>query len=846
MDPMPERPSLDGLEDRWAPRWEAAGTYAFDRSRPRVEVFAIDSPPLTVSGSLHLGHVLSYTQTDLVARYQRMRGRSVFYPVAWDDNGLPTERRVQQVFGVRCEPTLPYDPGFRPPSTPDALSTQDRKEPVPVSRRGFVELCERLAARDEAAFEAVWRRLGLSVDWTLAYSTIDERSRRTAQRAFLRDLARGDAYRADGPTLWDVDFRTAVAQAELADREVDGGWHSLAFGQCTIDTTRPELLPACVAVVVHPDDQRYAGLVGGTLRTPLFGVEVPVRAHPLADPAKGTGLAMVCTFGDLTDVTWWRELALPTRAVLGLDGRFRADPPDGVAPGPYAELAGRTVASARRRIVELLRAAGALRGQPRPVRHSVAFSEYGRRPLEIIPTGQWYLRNGGRDPQLRAALLARGRELRWHPPHMRARYEDWVRGLTGDWLVSRQRFFGVPFPVWYPVDAAGEPVTGTPLLPAADRLPVDPAVDVPPGFTADQRDRPGGFTAERDVLDTWATSSLTPWIAGGWADDPDLFARVFPYDLHPQAHEIIRTWLFTETLRAHLELGRLPWTDAAISGWVLDPDRKKMSKSRGNVTTPDEPMRRYGADAVRYWAAHARLGVDTAYDEGQLRVGRRLAVKLLNVSRFVLGRPGGDGTPSAAVDRAALGRLAGTVAAATAAFDRYDHAEALARAESYAWWFCDDHVELVKSRAYGAAGPQAAASAVAGLRTALDTLLRLLAPVLPFATEEVWSWWREGSVHRAAWPDPAPLRAAARGLDPRLPELVSWVLGEVRRAKSSAHVSVRAPVDRLRVQADELSAAALRHAAVDLALASGANHLELERTAGEPAVQVTLAVDPVS
>jgi valyl-tRNA synthetase len=862
MDSMPERPSLDGLEDRWAQRWEAAGTYCFDRSRPRAEVFAIDSPPLTVSGSLHVGHVLSYTHTDLVARYQRMRGRTVFYPVAWDDNGLPTERRVQQVFGVRCEPALRYDPSFEPPSTPDP------KRPVPVSRRGFVELCERLAGRDEAVFAAVWRRLGLSVDWTLAYSTIDERSRRTAQLAFLRDLARGDAYRADGPTLWDVDFGTAVAQAELTDREVDGAWHSVAFdaadqGQfpgapdagggpldaagasappaVTVDTTRPELLPACVAVVAHPADERYAALIGRTLRTPVFGVEVPVYAHPLAEQGKGTGLAMVCTFGDLTDVTWWRELALPTRAVVGRDGRFRPDAPQGVPPGPYSELAGLTVVSARRRIVELLRDAGALRGEPRPVRHPVAFYENGRRPLEIVASGQWYLRNGGRDPALREALLDRGRELRWHPPHMRARYEDWVRGLTGDWLVSRQRFFGVPFPVWYPTDAAGEPRYDRPLLPAEDRLPVDPAVDRPDGYAADRRDRPGGFTAERDVLDTWATSSLTPQIAGGWAGEQDLFARVFPYDLHPQAHEIIRTWLFSEVLRAHTGLGRLPWTDVAISGWVLDPDRKKMSKSRGNVTTPDEPLGRFGADAVRYWAAQARLGVDTAYDEGQLRVGRRLAVKLLNVSRFVLGLPGEAGTTTEAVDRAALGRLADTVAAATEAFDRYDHAAALTSAEAYAWWFCDDHVELVKSRAYGAAGPDAAASAVAGLRIALDALLRLLAPVLPFVTEEVWSWWREGSVHRAGWPDPAPLRTAARGLDPRLPELASWVLGEVRRAKSAAHVSVRAPVDRLRVLADELSAAALRHAAVDLALAAGATHLELEPTAGAAAVQVTLA-----
>ena len=835
MDALPERPSLDGLEDKWAARWDAAGTYRFDRSRPRAEVFSVDSPPLTVSGSLHIGHVLSYTQTDLVARYQRMRGRSVFYPVAWDDNGLPTERRAQNLFGVRPEPGLPYDPDFRPPSTPDP------RRPVPVSRRGFVELCQRLSAEDEAVFAAAWRRLGLSVDWSLAYASIDERSRRTAQQAFLDDLDRGDAYRADGPTLWDADFGTAVAQAELEDREVDGAWYSLAFGQFTVDTTRPELLPACVALVVHPSDERYAGLVGSSLRTPVFGVDVPVLAHRLVEPDKGTGLVMVCTFGDLTDVTWWRELGLPTRPVLGRDGRFLAAPPAGVDPAAYAPLAGLTVFSARQRMAELLAETGALHGRPRPTRHSVAFYENGRRPLEIVVSGQWYLRNGGRNPELREQLLARGRELRWHPEHMRARYEDWVRGLAGDWLVSRQRFYGVPIPVWYGISAAGEVEFDRVLRPAA--LPVDPAVDVPPGFTADQRDRPGGFTADRDVLDTWATSSLTPWIAGDRWGDEDLFGRVFPYDLHPQAHEIIRTWLFTEVLRSHLALGRLPWSDAAISGWVLDPDRKKMSKSRGNVTTPAEPLDQFGADAVRYWAASARLGVDTAYDPGQLRVGRRLAVKLLNVARFVLGlpEPSSDRPTAAAVDRAALARLADTVQAATAAFDRYDHAGALAAAESYAWWFCDDHVELVKSRAYGATDPAGAASAVAGLRAVLDVLLRLLAPVLPYATEEVWSWWRPGSVHTASWPAAAPLRAAAGTVDPRLPELASWVLSEVRRAKSGAHVSVRAPVSRLSVAVDEGQAIALRPAAVDLALAAGASHVELDPTATAPEVEVTLA-----
>jgi valyl-tRNA synthetase len=834
MDALPDRPSLDGLEDKWAARWVAAGTYRFDRSRPRAEVFSVDSPPLTVSGSLHVGHVLSYTQTDLVARYQRMRGRSVFYPVAWDDNGLPTERRVQNVFGVRGDATLPYDPDWTAPSTPDT------RRPVVVSRRNFIELCQRLSAEDEAAFAAVWRRLGLSVDWSLVYTTIDERSRRTAQRAFLHDLDRGDAYRADGPTLWDADFGTAVAQAELEDREVDGAWYSLAFGQFTVDTTRPELLPACVALVVHPGDQRYTELVGSSLRTPLFGAEVPVLAHRLVDPDKGTGLVMVCTFGDLTDVAWWRDLGLPTRPVLGRDGRFRRTPPAGADPAAYAPLAGLTVFSARQRMAELLAEAGALRGEPRPTRHSVAFYENGRRPLEIVVSGQWYLRNGGRDPALREELLARGRELRWHPDHMRARYEDWVRGLAGDWLVSRQRFYGVPIPVWYGISPTGEVEFDRVLRP--ETLPVDPAVDVPSGFAADQRDRPGGFTADRDVLDTWATSSLTPWIAGDRWGDADLFDRVFPYDLHPQAHEIIRTWLFTEVLRSHLALGRLPWSDIAISGWVLDPDRKKMSKSRGNVTTPAEPLDQFGPDAVRYWAASARLGVDTAYDAGQLRVGRRLAVKLLNVARFVLGLPEpASDRPTAAVDRAALARLAETVQTATAAFDRFDHAGALAAAESYAWWFCDDHVELVKSRAYGATDPAGAASAVAGLRAALDVLLRLLAPVLPYATEEVWSWWRPGSVHAASWPAAEPLRAAAGTVDPRLPELASWVLGEVRRAKSGAHVSVRAPVSRLSVAVDEGQAVALRPAAVDLALAAGASHVELDPTATAPEVEVILA-----
>ncbi len=832
---VPDKPSLDGLEERWGPRWEDEGTYRFDRTATRDGVYAIDTPPPTVSGSLHVGHVFSYTHTDTMARYKRMRGYSVFYPMGWDDNGLATERRVQNYFGVRCDPSLPYDPAFQPPAEGGLAKNQ---QAVSCSRPNFVELCERLVAEDEKAFETLFRRLGLSVDWTQHYTTIAAPARRASQRGFLRLLARGQAYTAEAPTLWDVDFRTAVAQAELEDRERDGAYHQLVFhgadgSDVLIDTTRPELLAACVAVVAHPDDERFKPMFGSTVTTPVFGVEVPVLPHHLAQPDKGTGMAMVCTFGDVTDVVWWRELGLPVRAMVGRDGRLLAAAPEGLPDAAAAlyrsELAGVTVKQAQAKMVDLLRATGELRGEPRPVKHAVKFYEKGDRPLEIVTSRQWFFRTVDHSSD----LLARGRELQWHPPYMATRFAHWVEGLAGDWLISRQRFFGVPFPVWYRLSDAGEPDYSDPLLPAEADLPVDPSTDCPPGYDESQRDQPGGFSADPDVMDTWATSSLTPQIAGRWEDDPDLYSRVFPMDLRPQAHDIIRTWLFATVVRSHLEFDSLPWRNAAISGWILDPDRKKMSKSKGNVVTPMDLLEKYGSDAIRYWAASARPGTDTAFDEGQMKIGRKLAIKILNVSRFVLAagpaEPGAE--PSEPIDVALMSSLGDLVEEVSAAFEGYDYARALERTESFFWEFCDDYVELVKNRAYGSLGDDRAASARSALRAALSVLLRLLAPVLPFVTEEVWSWWQEGgSVHRAAWPSrgeiPGPVVQPGSAATAVLPA-ARRVLADIRRAKTEAGVSLRAPVAKVVVSAPSAVVEALGEAADDLRQAGSVEDLQL-------------------
>lgn len=856
LTPLPDKVGVDGLEDKWRAVWDEDGTYKFRNTRDRKAVYSIDTPPPTVSGSLHVGHVFSYTHTDVIARYKRMRGYDVFYPMGWDDNGLPTERRVQNYYGVRVDTSLKYDPDFKPPFEGTEGKKIQAKDQVPCSRQNFIELCERLIGQDEQKFEAIWRKLGLSIDWTQTYHTIGEHPRRVAQKAFLRNLARGEAYQQEAPGLWDVTFQTAVAQAELESREYPGFYHKVAFRfedgtPIYIETTRPELLAACTSLIAHPDDERYKPYFGKHVYSPLFHVEVPILAHPAAEMDKGAGIAMCCTFGDVTDVEWWRDLKLPTRSIIQRNGRIAMDTPDWITDPAgraiFEETAGKTTFSARKIIVDKLRESGDLDGEPTPTKRMTNFYEKGDKPLEIVTSRQWYLRNGGTDADLNAELISRGKELEFHPDFMRVRYENWVHGLNGDWLISRQRFFGVPFPLWYPVKADGTADYDHPITPSEDHLPIDPTSDVPEGFTEDQRDVPGGFTAEQDIMDTWATSSLTPQIVTHWEEQDEaskaLFKMTFPMDLRPQGQDIIRTWLFSTVDRAHLENKCLPWAHATLSGWILDPDHKKMSKSKGNVVVPNEPIEKFGADAVRYWSASARLGLDATYDEGQMKIGRRLAIKLLNATKFALaiGREDenhhvGEAAEASwnpadvtePLDRAAMAKLALVVRQATEALEAYEHSKALEAIESYFWQFCDDYIELVKNRAYGTPDEQGnvpSEKAVKSARTALglglDAFARLLAPYLPYASEEVWSWMHagSGSVHRAAWPVVNPYVEAATGASP---ELLTWAgkaVEQLRKIKSEAKVSMKTPILSVALSAAAEGVDAIHAALGDIAQA---------------------------
>jgi valyl-tRNA synthetase len=792
-----KRDDLREIEERWRAFWLDGDVYRYDASRGREETFVVDTPPPTVSGSLHIGHACSYTHTDVMVRYKRMRGFNIFYPMGWDDNGLPTERRVQNVFNVRCDPSLQYDPALE-------LEFGREGDTLLVSRRNFIELCGRVVTEDEKKFLDLFQRVGLSCDWNETYATIDERSRFVSQFSFLRLLERGLVELREAPTMWDIDFHSAVAQAEVEDREREGAFYRIRFGledggDVVIATTRPELIPACIAVSAHPEDDRYRHLIGKNAVTPLFHAPVPIIADEGADPEKGTGILMICTFGDAADVEWWRKLGVPPREVIGRDGRIRAAPwgeeqwisqDVESARTHHDKLTGQTVNQARRTIVEVLGEAGFLDGDPETIRRPVKFYERGERPLEFVVSRQWFVPVMDR----KAELIAQGRKVQWHPDMFRKRYEDWVEGLNQDWCISRQRYFGVPIPVWYEVDDNGEVDHSRVLAPRKEDLPVDPSAEAPPGYSEGQRSEPGGFVGDPDVFDTWATSSLTPLIPTGWPDDLDKHTRLYPNDLRPQGHDIIRTWAFSTITRSFLEDGSIPWYHAAISGFVLDPDRKKMSKSKGNVVLPTDVLDEYGSDAVRYWAASSRLGIDPAVDPNVFREGKRLVTKIRNAARLVTGYEGERGEPTHPLDLALIARLRKLVEAATAEWESWDHAGALDLTETWFWSdFTDNYLELSKTRAY--AGDS---SALGTLGTALEVVLRLFAPVLPYTTEEVWNEKRSEpkSIHLEPWPVADELPTAQ---DDGCFDVAVEVLARIRKAKSEGKVSIKWPVADLNV-----------------------------------------------
>ena len=859
---LPKRFDINERELHWRKRWSELGVEKRDPNAPREKSFVIDSPPPTVSGSLHIGHIFSYTHQDLIARYKRMAGWNVAYPMGWDDNGLPTERRVQNYFMVRAERGVPYIENLDVEAA-RAEKGLKKKQQLVINRQNFIELCRVVTEMDEIVFKETFDRMGYSIDWGDEYATIDDKSRRIAQRSFLDLYEKKHVYQLESPTMWDVDFQTAVAQAEVEDREKGGAYHDIEFGvleedaptkSFVISTTRPELLAACVGITAHPDDPRFKGLFGKHAITPGFFAKVPIFPSTEADPEKGTGILMVCTFGDQTDVAWWRKEGLDLRQILGRNGRildheFSGPSGDGWAStNPekanenYQQIVGKRTPSAKSIVVELMRdpensATGngaPLQEEPKQIQHPVRYYEKGDSPLEYLTTRQWFVRMLDKTDK----MIEMGRKITWHPEFMRKRFENWTENLNVDWCISRQRYFGVPIPVWYPLDDQGEPQYDQAIIATPDMLPVDPESIAPPGYDESQRGVAGGFAGEPDIFDTWFTSSLSPQTVARWGDEDDQMNTLFPMDMRPQGHDIIRTWAFYTIAKAMLHQESVPWHNINLSGWVLDPDRKKMSKSKGNVVTPVDTLERFGADAVRYWSASFKLGADAAHDESIFKIGGKLVTKLYNAGKFVLSQTADEGPITNELDRAFIAELKEVVSKTGQAFEKFEFSVALSETEKFFWGaFTDNYIELLKRRSRSEDDPTGRASAVATLRLGLNVVLRLFAPVVPTIADEVWSWvfaeeTGHPSIHKAPWPTIEEFDSIPAPEEPGSFPAACDAISAIRKAKSESGVSLNRELLSLVLEADESGKSNLRLVLDDVAAAGGAESISF--TTGIP------------
>jgi valyl-tRNA synthetase len=846
---LPKRLNSNEVESKWVEFWKDKDIYKWNEGLDRDKNFVIDTPPPTVSGSLHLGHVFSYTQTDAIARYKRMSGFNVYYPMGFDDNGLPTERRVQNVFGIKCDTSLNFDENWI--ATPKK-SKKDKDQLI--SRKNFMQTCFKQTAEDEKKYEHLWRHLGLSIDWNEIYATIDDHCRKTSQYSFLDLIEKDKAYNKESPCMWDVTFQTAVAQAELEDREVSGFSHDIRFGvsdengQLTqdnfiISTTRPELLPACIAVVAHPDDERYKKYFGKYAITPLFKSKVPIMAAEHADPEKGTGILMVCTFGDQNDVDFWKQQDLPLKQILNRFGvlkdiDFGQEPFSSIDPvyanKNYANLKGLFVKKAKKQIVEMLKEKGsylnddfetALVGELQPTQQQVKYYEKGDLPIEFISTRQWYVDILSNKQE----LLGMADKIQWYPKFMKQRYLDWVDGINQDWCISRQRYFGVPFPLWYKIDNEGEVLYDSPIFADRSTLPIDPSIDIPPDYNESQRNQNNGFIADLDVMDTWATSSVTPQISSKWIDQPERHSKLFPADLRPQGHEIIRTWAFYTIVKSFYHEGKAPWKNIALSGWAVDRDRKKMSKSKGNVIEPQELINKYSADAVRYWALRFKLGTDTIYDEGIFKIGSRLTNKIFNASKFVhlqlFNKESIVDSHKLSVkditdplDLSWCIELKQLLVQMTKHLEGLDYAQSLMNLEQSFWGFCDHYLEIVKSRSYGNISEIGEISAKATLKFSVSQFLRLFALYLPYVTEEVWQWFftsqdnknsimksfnEVNSVHLTEWPKENEFYFLNESANENYYDIAKEVLSEIRSEKTKSQKSLKTQVATLIIKGNK-------------------------------------------